>query len=998
MERFVLLIKKHKAFGYIFLPYFVDYEKKEGKYVINRRILPDHPDPAIEQLSEIQRRIIRITGEYEDHALRKIFHKDPRINLKEFFQSLDQKKIVHFIRPYIEEKLVAIARLLKKADTEIYLHESSSSGIYHEDCIIPDHEQIFVEFHFIKKDEGTEYFISLHKAEKEIFLKDKSHIILANKPCVLLMEGKLYLLEDMEGKKLKPFFSKDTINIPVQLEKKYYRTFILDALLHYQVITEGFDVTDRHPGPVPELTLETGMNGLLVLILTFRYDDLVIRANQTRKVFVTLQEERNRDYRFFRIFRDEKEERKKIAVLQQLGFTEDIPGIFLPAGKSRDPASQHYEMITFLNRVAEEMKREGFIIHRKTDKEYLLDPVRIEMQSKVHDSDDRLIDWVDLRAEVQFGSYRIPFIRLKDHILNKIREYVLPDGSVAVIPEEWFAEYEDLLQFGEFNGEEIRIRKHHLSLLEKTPGVADRHDIQNRIISMLEKQEAYPLPEGFNADMRPYQRKGYGWMMNLRKYGFGGCLADDMGLGKTVQSIALIRKITKHKNNTGMSFPGGREPPKDEAIQLNLFEEQSTKKQYTGEEPATLSLIVVPKSLVFNWVEEINRFAPGLRVFVYAGTNREKYFEYFDVYDVVLVTYGLLRKDIALFARRVFDLVVLDESRYIKNPDSLIFKAVMQISASQKIVLTGTPVENSLNDLWAQMQFINPGLLGSYRFFQDKFVFPVEKQQDEKVLQKLRLLIQPFILRRTKEEVASDLPDLAVQRIFTEMSDDQQHFYEEEKAKVRNAVLKLMSEGGASSMMIPVLQGLTRLRLAANHPVLVDPSYPGDSGKFEEAIEMIHTVASEGHKILIFSSFVKILQLFEHQFRKEGVPYVMLTGSVTQTKRKEAVKQFQEREDIRIFLISIMAGGFGLNLVAADYVMILDPWWNPAVERQAVDRTHRIGQSRKVMVYKMISKDSIEEKIMLYQQKKAHLAANIMQTEESLLKKLSKEEISGLFE
>ncbi len=998
MARLVLLLKKHKVFGYIFVPYFVDYEKKEEKYVINRRILPDHPDPAVEKLPEITRRIIRITGEYEDHALSKIFHKDPHINLKEFFHSLEQKKTDHFIRPYIEERLAAIARLLKDTGIEIFLHESSSKGIYKEDRIVPDSGEVSVEFYFIKKEEGTEYFISLQKEGKEISLKDKRHIILANKPCVFVMEGRLYLLEEMEGKKLRPFFSRDTIHIPLSLEKKYYQTFIRDTLLHYQVTTEGFDVTDRHPVPVPELTLETGMKGLLVLVLSFRYDDLVIHANQTRNVFVTLREEGNREYSFFRIFRDEQEERKKIAVLQKLGFTEDLPGMFLPAGTPGDRAYQQYEMITFLNNVAEELKREGFVIHRKTDKAYLLDPVRIEMQSRVHDSDERMIDWIDLRAEVQFGSYRIPFIRLKDHILNKIREYVLPDGSVAVIPEKWFAEYEDLLQFGEDNGEEIRIRKHHLSLLEKTPGVADRHEIHHRIISMLETEEAFPLPEGFHAEMRPYQRKGYGWMMNLRKHGFGGCLADDMGLGKTVQSIALIRKITRPENKKGASSSIDKESGKGEAVQLSLFEEQSTEKEPPREEGASLCLIVVPKSLVFNWVEEINRFAPGLRVLVYAGSDREKYFEYFDVYDVVLVTYGLLRKDIALFSRRVFDLVVLDESRYIKNPDSLIFKSVMQLRTPQKIVLTGTPVENSLNDLWAQMQFINPGLLGNYRFFQEKFVTPVEKQQDEKVLQKLRLLIQPFLLRRTKEEVASDLPDLAVQRIFTEMSEDQQLFYEEEKAKVRNAVLKLMSEGNASGMMIPVLQGLTRLRLTANHPVLVDPSYPGDSGKFEETMEMIRTVASEGHKILVFSSFVKVLQLFEHQLREEGVPYVLLTGSVTRKKREEAVKQFQEREDIRVFLISIMAGGFGLNLVAADYVMILDPWWNPAVEQQAVDRTHRIGQTRKVMVYKIISKDSIEEKIMHYQQKKAHLAADVLQTEESLLKKLSREEISGLFE
>ena len=998
MERFVLLIKKHKFFGYIFIPYFVIHEKKEEKYTISRRILPGHPDAEADRLPEIYRKIIRITGEYDDRVVKKLFHKDPRINLKEFFRTLEQKRIDQFIRPYIEKRLVEIVRLLKNTDIEIFLHETSSPGIYHEDRVVINQSDLFAIFHFHKREEGTEYFISLKREGERVILKDRKHIILVNKPCVLIMEGRLYLLENIEGKKLQPFFTKERIHIPVKLEKKYYQTFIREALMHYETEVSGFDISERHPAPVPELTLEPGMKGLLVLVLLFRYGGLQISINRNQEVFVTL-EEKNGNFSFTRIFRDRGLENRSVERLKELGFVEDMPGIFLPGKESGDPAGQQYKMVNFINRKRDELKKAGFVLHRKTDKKYLLDTINIEIKSKAHHRKDGLLDWIGLHAEVRFGSYRIPFIRLKDHILNGIREYELPDGSIAVIPEEWFAEYEDLLQFGEVDGEEIHVRKHHLPLLEKKQGLENDREIRQRISAMLETGgKAYPLPEDFRAEMRPYQRIGYGWMMNLRKHGFGGCLADDMGLGKTIQSIALIQKISEQgekKKEYSFTYTSNRKA--GEAVQLSLFDGISEPAEGETEKGA-VSLVVVPKSLVFNWVEEINRFAPGLRILVYAGSGREHYFDYFDMYDVVLVTYGLLRKDIDLFVRIPFDLVILDESRYIKNPDSMIFKAVIRLRGEQRMVLTGTPVENSLTDLWAQMEFINPGLLGSFRFFQEKFVIPIEKQQDKKALNKLRLMIQPFLLRRTKQEVATDLPDISVQRIYTEMSADQSRFYEEEKSKVRNAVLKLINEGRSSKLMIPVLQGLTRLRLAANHPVLVDKNYLGDSGKFEEVIEMIRTITSEKHKILVFSSFVKVLRVYETQLKEEGIPYVMLTGGTSQKMRKEMVKRFQEDENIPVFLVSVMAGGFGLNLIAADYVMILDPWWNPAVEQQAIDRTHRIGQTRKVMVYKIISRDSIEEKIMQYQQKKARLAADILETEESLLKQLGKEELTELFQ
>ncbi len=997
MDRFVLLIKKHKFFGDIFVPYFVHKEKKEEKYAISRRILPDHEDTDVERLPELYREIIKTIGAYDDHVIKKIFHKDPQINLKAFFQSLDNKRIDRFIRPYIEKRLVEVVRLLQKTEINVFLHEGNATGIYNEDRILLARENLFVTFHFNKNNSGTDYFVSLREGENELVLTGKKHLILTNKPCVLILEGRLYLLEDMEGKKLEPFFKKESIHIPVRLETKYYHSFIRDILAHYKVTVEGFEVMESHTLPGTELSLENGLNGLLVMILTFRYEDIRIQPDQNRMVFVTL-EETEQGYRFNKIFRNKEYENKVINRLAEIGFEEYLPGIFTAGSIENNPKVQHYEMISFINRHSTELKKEGLTIHQKGKEKYLLDGIRMNVKTEMHRKENRLIDWFGLHAEVQLGKYSIPFVWLKDHILNKKREYILPDGSIAVIPEEWFAEYENLLQFGEVYGEEIRIRSHHFPLLKEMSAISGNTEIQQRMASMMETENVvFPLPAGFRGNMRPYQRKGYGWLMNLRKHGLGGCLADDMGLGKTIQSIALIQKIRESGKPVQDIMQEKKPNVALEGVQLSLFD---TYKTYVKEEERgeTLSLIVVPKTLIFNWVEEIIRFAPGLKVLVYAGSDRQRYFEYFDAYDVVVVTYGLLRRDIGLFCRVIFDLIILDESRYIKNPASQIFKAVIRLQARQRVILTGTPVENSLTDLWTQMHFVNPGLLGGYRFFMERFVNSIEHQHDEQALQTLRRLIGPFMLRRTKQEVARDLPDITEQHIFTEMSVEQAHFYEEENARVRNAILKLLGEGRYSKLMIPVLQGLTRLRLAANHPVLVDDTYTGDSGKFEEAMEIIRTIVSEGHKILVFSSFVKVLKLFEKQFIAEDVPYVLLTGSISQKQRKNVVKSFNDDGQIRVFLISVMAGGFGLNLVAADYVVILDPWWNPAVEQQAIDRTHRIGQTRNVMVYKLIGKETIEEKIMLYQEHKAHLAQDILQVDESMLKQMNREEIAQLFE
>lgn len=406
------------------------------------------------------------------------------------------------------------------------------------------------------------------------------------------------------------------------------------------------------------------------------------------------------------------------------------------------------------------------------------------------------------------------------------------------------------------------------------------------------------------------------------------------------------------------------------------------------------SLIIMPTSLIYNWLNEATKFAPQLKLMIHTGALRNKIAGHFEHYDVVITTYGISRIDIDVLKGFYFDYIILDESQNIKNPSSKSFKSVKLLKSRFKLILSGTPVENSVNDLWTQMSFINPGLLGSQQFFINEFVTPIEKKKDEEKARKLQALIKPFVLRRTKEQVATELPPKTENLFYSKMSDEQAEVYENVKSEYRNELLKSLEDGTFAKSQMQVLQGLIKLRQIANHPSMIDDNYEGDSGKFEDVTHTLNNVLDGGHKVLIFSQFVKQLTIYRQHFEKEHIPYLYLDGSTQ--NRGEIVKKFQEDEKTRVFLISIKAGGVGLNLTEADYVFILDPWWNPAVEQQAIDRTHRIGQTKNVFIYKFITKDSVEEKILALQQRKLKLSSALITTEESFIKSLSPEDIKEI--
>ncbi|AII51996.1 SNF2-related protein [Hymenobacter sp. APR13] len=417
-------------------------------------------------------------------------------------------------------------------------------------------------------------------------------------------------------------------------------------------------------------------------------------------------------------------------------------------------------------------------------------------------------------------------------------------------------------------------------------------------------------------------------------------------------------------------------------------------RKESGEAGGAASLLAMPTSLVYNWLSEAQKFTPALRLLVYTGTYRDKNVDQFADYDVVLTSYGIVRLDAELLKTYKFDYVILDESQAIKNPGSTTSHAVRGLHSRHRLILTGTPVENSTMDLWSQMSFINPGLLGTQTFFRKEFLKPIEKGKDEGRTRKLHALIKPFILRRHKAQVAKELPEKIENLSYCPMTEEQQHCYEETKSYYRNKILQNIEEHGTASTQFMLLQGLTKLRQIANHPRMADEEYVHESGKLREIVRMIKSVVSEGHKVLVFSQFVKHLDIVRASLDERDIEYAYLDGNTRD--RHKVVTRFQETEELRVFLISLKAGGVGLNLTAADYVFILDPWWNPAVEAQAVDRAHRIGQQRTVFTYKFITQNTVEEKILALQHKKIQLVTDLITTDEAIIKSLTKEDIEEL--
>jgi non-specific serine/threonine protein kinase len=590
------------------------------------------------------------------------------------------------------------------------------------------------------------------------------------------------------------------------------------------------------------------------------------------------------------------------------------------------------------------------------------------------------IDWFDLDAVVQFGEVEAALKDIRRAIRRRERYVKLADGSIGLIPEEWIDRYRLLFGFAEENADGVRLSRQHALLIEETMALADSAEADAEFQRRKDRLRGFesiaprPLPDGLNATLYPYQKAGYDWLHFLHDYEFGGCLADDMGLGKTITCLSYL---------------------------LSLRNGQGGDEQSGGEAHAKApDLVVVPRSLVFNWQREAARFTPSLKILVWDGATRSKDLTQFDGYDIVLTTYRLMLNEIETLRGYRFHHAILDEAQAIKNPSSQTARAARLLNAEHRLTLTGTPVENASHELWSQFEFLCPGMLGSFEQFREQFGLAIEKEGDEEAARALRRLIAPFLLRRTKEQVAPELPPRTEEVRVIEMEPGQRKAYNKVRDQYRADILGLLDESGGENMsgqtQMRVLEALLRLRQYACHPKLVEKDFKGDSGKFGAVVEMMETLQSEGHKALVFSQFTTLLGLLREELDARRLPYVYLDGRTRD--RQARVDKFQSDASVPFFLISLKAGGFGLNLTAADYVIHVDPWWNPAAEQQATDRAHRIGQDKPVFVYKYIARDTVEEKILELQERKRALANQLITTEGGMLKALSRKDIEALFD
>ena len=480
--------------------------------------------------------------------------------------------------------------------------------------------------------------------------------------------------------------------------------------------------------------------------------------------------------------------------------------------------------------------------------------------------------------------------------------------------------------------------------------------------------EELKLPEGLNASLRNYQETGFKWLKTLDSYNFGGILADDMGLGKTIQLVSVILSYVE-----------------------NLGDMESLKP----------SLVICPSSLTLNWFNEIKKFAPSLKVLLINGNAQERKnkIEKINDYNVIIESYDILKRDIEIYKEKNYEFkyAIADEAQYIKNNNTQNFKAIKEINAETRFALTGTPIENSLSELWSIFDFVMPGYLFSYRKFKELYETPIVKNEDQSAMKKLKMLIEPFILRRIKEDVLTELPDKTITILNNEMEEEQQKIYMSYMAQVKQEIETEISVNGFEKSQIKILSLLMRLRQICCHPSLFIENYKGESSKLKQCIQIVKNAIESGHKILLFSGYTTMFEIIEQELKKENITYYKLTGQTKVGDRIKLVDEFNENPDIKVFLISLKAGGTGLNLIGADMVIHYDPWWNLSAENQATDRTYRIGQKKNVQVYKLITKNSIEEKIYELQQKKAKLIDNMLSTKETFVSKLSKDEIMNLF-
>ncbi|PBI91530.1 ATP-dependent helicase HepA [Flavobacterium sp. ACN2] len=852
-------------------------------------------------------------------------------------------KIEFAIRQHLKFNLSSFYDLIVKEQFPLSLNLGPEKDFYRSRISIEplDFEP---QIQFDKHAEGITYTLSLKENETIFPPMDSKVDILLDEPGWLIINKKLGQLKELNSKKLMPFLKKKSIEIPSKLVDDYFKSFIPQIAKKIDIEATGFEIELRDK--IISCTIQPihdFFKNCYYLNLYFDYNGYSFDGSKAKKSHSFVDFSVANEPKIIQ-FKRNPDENLYIDKLSEIGLTKIKNELF--GLNSETENTDPYTNIQLIINHKEELKRLGFTIEnlKLESKEIITENHTISA------SKETTGDWFDIRIIITVGNYKINFSEIIPNIKNKERLFALPDGNYFLIPLEWFSKYGSLAKLAKTENGVLLLRKSNFTALD---GISEIDNDLDQI-----HQAEFTASDLIKATLRPYQIDGVKWLLGHFNSNMGACLADDMGLGKTLQTLSVLVSVQEQLGFT------------TKTTNFDLFANETTIER----EPLK-ALIVLPSSLVFNWFNEAGKFTPHFSKMQYVGNDRKSLASRINSTDLIFTSYSIIHRDISILEKYDFRYLILDESQYIKNKNSKIFKAINKISTGHKIALSGTPIENSLDDLWSQMQFINPEILGSYAFFMENFKNPIEKKQNEEVLAELKNLIQPYILRRTKEQVLKDLPELTEQIYYCDMDPEQEKLYEKEKSKARNFLLK--TDGSPDK--ISIINTLMKLRQLSNHPKMVDADSEIDSGKYIAVTNYLESLVKGKQKAIIFSSFVTNLSFYTDWCKENKIDFCEITGETPADKREQQVKLFQEKENPLLFFISLKAGGVGLNITKASYVLFLDPWWNPFAEKQGVGRAHRIGQMNKVNVIRFISKNTVEEKIIKLQENKKLLSDSLLE-------------------
>jgi non-specific serine/threonine protein kinase len=752
---------------------------------------------------------------------------------------------------------------------------------------------------------------------------------------------------------VESFMPKGFVTIPLGEWPTYLQKTLLPLSKLYSVEL-GNVKQEKLKGIKPQLQIVLKEDrDYLLFEPIYMYKDIVVTKDDGPSVIVQQED------KIVMLERDLAEERSLISIIEQLhsGFVRPNEGNVL-ALKGSEVLKNNWFFL-FIDTLKE---KQIPLFGSEQLKQFKFNTAK--PSTKLYISSNT--DWFDAKVEITFGDQKVSVQDIKNMLSNKQQFVPLKDGSLGVLPEQWLNKYSLLFKVGEGKTDNLKLSKYHFSILDELYDQRDEEELVFQLEGKYEKiREKYsitdvPPPAHLSPILRPYQKSGFQWLNYLHDVQWGGILADDMGLGKTIQTLSFLQHL-KEKNGK------------------------------------LTALVVCPTTLLYNWQNELKKFTPNLSFRIHHGGTRTKNQLFKEPVEVIITTYGTLRSDIKMFSEVLFDYVILDESQAIKNPSSKVTKAACLLQATNKLCLSGTPLQNNTFDIYAQMNFLNPGMLGTVEYFKHNFSMPIDKFDEKEQKEHLRKFVFPFILRRTKEQVAKDLPEKQEMVLYCEMGAAQRKIYEAYRNDYRDKLLGMVEEKGIQKSQLSILQGLMKLRQICDSPAIIkDETYPNESVKLAELTrEIVENIGD--HKALVFSQFLGMLGLIKDELTKLGIDYEYFDGSSSIQEREKAIERFQNDSKCRVFLISLKAGGVGLNLTAADYVYIVDPWWNPAVEQQAIDRTHRIGQTKNIFAYRMICNDTVEDKILKLQDRKRALAKELISDEEGFVKSLTKDDIAYLF-